>query len=416
MKFLLLSNNDYDGVGQHVQRLNTELINLGHDSIALVLNKSSSDRNIIKIRRSILRRLFYFPLNLLKKEFYKLFSFGYAGINLDSIEDKIIKSDIIIIYSFFNMFSLNTIERLLRKKKIIYFRPLDMELASGGCHVNFDKRGNECRKFETDCSSCPQLNLFNIFDISKKIFFKKKKIFEKYKPKILVENTFTQDLYQNSLSCKKLEIKPIFLGTNENRNEFYDKDVARKNFDFKSDEKIMLYGSFNLDAKHKGGEIIRSILEIFSKKIKITDKVKLVTFGRKNSFHINIKNIEWLHLGLINDDKKLNLLYRAADLMLSPSTGCNGPHMVVEAISNNLPVIAFDQGVAIDAVLNNINGFKINCFDKDLFAKKIYESLFNDKFDLNNEKNKKTKEAFTSNYEAKEIIQISKKDLIKNLQ
>ena len=50
MKFLLLSNNDYDGVGQHVQRLNTELINLGHDSIALVLNKSSSDRNIIKIR------------------------------------------------------------------------------------------------------------------------------------------------------------------------------------------------------------------------------------------------------------------------------------------------------------------------------------------------------------------------------
>ena len=121
MKFLLLSNNDYDGVGQHVQRLNTELINLGHDSIALVLNKSSSDRNIIKIRRSILRRLFYFPLNLLKKEFYKLFSFGYAGINLDSIEDKIIKSDIIIIYSFFNMFSLNTIERLLRKKKNYIF-------------------------------------------------------------------------------------------------------------------------------------------------------------------------------------------------------------------------------------------------------------------------------------------------------
>ena len=62
---------------------------------------------------------------------------------------------------------------------------------------------------------------------------------------------------------------------------------------------------------------------------------EVVTFGRKNSFHINIKNIEWLHLGLINDDKKLNLLYRAADLMLSPSTGCNGPHMVVEAISNN---------------------------------------------------------------------------------
>ena len=76
----------------------------------------------------------------------------------------------------------------------------------------------------------------------------------------------------------------------------------------------------------------------------------------KNSFNIGIKNIDWIHLGVINEDKKLNLLYRAADLMLSPSTGCNGPHMVIEAISNNLPVIAFDQGVAIDAIINNING------------------------------------------------------------
>ena len=98
--------------------------------------------------------------------------------------------------------------------------------------------------------------------------------------------------------------------------------------------------------------------------------------------------------------------------MLSPSTGCNGPHMVIEAISNNLPVIAFDQGVAIDAIINNINGFKINCFDKDLFAKKIFDALFNDKFDLNNKENKKIKETFTSNYEAKEIVKISKNDLI----
>ena len=141
---------------------------------------------------------------------------------MDTIQDKISKSDIIIIYSFFNVLSLGTIEKLLSKKKIVYFRPLDMELASGGCHVNFDKLGNECRKFEDNCSSCPQLNIFNIFNLSKKIF-KKKRNFEKYKPKILVENTFTQELYQNSLSCKKLEIKPIFLGINEKRNTFYEK-------------------------------------------------------------------------------------------------------------------------------------------------------------------------------------------------
>ena len=55
---------------------------------------------------------------------------------------------------------------------------------------------------------------------------------------------------------------------------------------------------------------------------------------------------------------------------------------------------------------------KINCFDKNLFAKKIYDALFNDKFDFNNKENKKDKETFTSNYEAKEIVKISKNDLI----
>ena len=66
----------------------------------------------------------------------------------------------------------------------------------GGCHVNFDKLGNECRKFEDNCSSCPQLNIFNIFNLSKKIFLRKKEIFEKYKPKILVEKY----IYSRTLS------------------------------------------------------------------------------------------------------------------------------------------------------------------------------------------------------------------------
>jgi glycosyltransferase involved in cell wall biosynthesis len=412
MKFLLLTNNDNDGIGQHAARLNDEFISLGHQSKTLVLHKTTKNKNIIKIERSILKRIFYFPLNFLKKQSDKLFSFGFAGIGFNVIKSYIHKADIIIIYSFFNALSIDDIEKLLNTKKIIYFRALDMELASGGCHVNFDYLGNECKKYEANCSTCPQLNFLNIFNLSKKIIFKKKKILEKYKPRVLVENTFTKNLYQKSFSCKNLNVQSIFLGINEKRSMFIKKHEARNKLKFNLADKIILFGTFNLDAKHKGGEKIQNFLEILSKKLNITEKVKLVTFGRKQTFNINVKNIQWLHLGVIRDDNKLNLLYRAADLMLSPSTGCNGPHIVNEAISNNLPVIAFEQGVAIDAILNNINGFKIKCFDEELFAKKIYDSLFNIKFDFNNEKNKKIKKLFTSNSEAKEIIKISNNDLI----
>ena len=117
-------------------------------------------------------------------------------------------------------------------------------------------------------------------------------------------------------------------------------------------------------------------------------------------------------LGQIDDDFKLNTLYReAADLMLSPSIGCNGPHMVVEAVYNDLPVIAFDQGVAMDAILNGVNGFKVKCFDKEMYAQKIYDSLYGFKFKFNSDSNVKLKNEFSSLNEAKKIVSISKSDL-----
>ena len=411
MKFLLLSNNDSDGVGQHVERLSTSLNNLGHQSHSLVLHKNSEKNNTIKIKRSILKRIFLYPVNFLKKDFNKLFSFGFSGINLKLINKYIIEADVILIYSFINFLSIDNLEKILQSKKIIYFRPLDMELASGGCHVNFDSHGNECTKYQSSCSNCPQLNLLNLFDLSKKIINKKKKILEKYKPKILVENNFTKKIYENSYSCKKLKIKSIFLGVNKNRINYFEKNKARNYFGFSQDEKILLYGSYNLDAKYKGGEIIKDLLKILSEKLDGKDKINLVTFGRKNSFNIKIDKIKWTHLGQISDDLKLNTLYRSADLMLSPSIGCNGPHMVVEAIYNDLPVIAFDQGVAMDAILNGINGFKVKCFDKEMYAQKIYESLFNFEFNFNSDININLKNKFSSSTEANEIINISTNDL-----
>ena len=414
MKFLILSNNDLDGVGQHVDRLNSTLNNLGHESTALVLHKSSQSKNIFKIKKSLFTKFFYYPLNFLKKNLNKLFSFGFSGVNIKIIKENIYQADIILIYTFSNLLSIDNLEELLQSKKIVYFRPLDMELASGGCHVNFDDEGQECWEYQKNCSNCPQLNFINFFNISSKIFLKKKRILEKYSPKIFVENTFTKRIYEKSHSCKNLKITPIFLGINQNRTKDFKKLDSRKKLKLDPNDKILLYGSFNLDAKHKGGEIIHSILEILSKKVNHSNKVKLITFGRKNNFQINIKNIEWLHLGVIKDDYKLNLLYRAADLMLSPSIGCNGPHMVVEAICNNLPVICFDQGVAIDSIINGINGFRVKCFDKELFANKIYESLFKIKFDFNNNQNMNIKRSFSSINEANKIIDISKNDLNKN--
>ena len=71
-----------------------------------------------------------------------------------------------------------------------------------------------------------------------------------------------------------------------------------------------------------------------------------------------------------------NLLYRSSDVFVSPSTGCNGPATIREALVNDIPVVAFNKGEAEESVINGVNGYLVPCFDKNAFANSIYKTLF----------------------------------------
>jgi len=422
MKFLLVTYNDTDGVGQTVIGLNSTLNKLGHESKTILLHKSKKhDDSVILIKRSFIIRGIFFALEFLKNKLEALFSFGNSTVRYGDIKNYIDESDVIIIYTLHKIISLKMLEKIFNTKKIVYLRPLDMELATGGCHVNYLDNGEECTKFQSGCDKCPELNLLNIFNISNKIFKKKKEIIEKYKPRILLENNFTKKIYETSPITKKAQNEIVYLTVNKNRTNLVKKRDGRKILKLGNNDKIILFGTFNLDAPHKGGRILEDILKRFisilrSKKThkENSDKIKLITFGRKNSFNVNIPEIEWIHLKEIFDDQKLNLLYRSADVFASPSTGCNAPSTVREAIINKLPVVAFDQGEAQESVIDGANGYLVSCFDKEVFANSIFKVLFlNELIDKDN-KHEMLKSRYDPFSEAKIIIEKSSEDLKKN--
>ena len=382
MKFLLVTYNDMDGVGQTVIGLNSTLNKMGHKSKTILLHKSNKNNDdVILIKRSFLKRGFFFLLELLKISSRVLFSFGNSTIKYSSIQKHIEDSDIIIIYTLHKFISFKMLSKILSLNKVVYLRPLDMELAVGGCHVNFLNNGEECTKFQSGCNNCPQLNLLNIFNISNKIFKQKMEIIKKYQPTILLENNFTKKFYDNSPVTKSAKNEAIFLTVKKERIDLIKKTDAKKTFQLDESDKVILFGTFNLDAPHKGGRILEEILKIFiSIKKKVnnshSNKIKLITFGRKYNFKIDIPEIEWIHLKEIFDDKKLNLLYRSSDVFVSPSTGCNGPATIREALVNDIPVVAFNKGEAEESVINGVNGYLVPCFDKNAFANSIYKTLF----------------------------------------
>ena len=135
--------------------------------------------------------------------------------------------------------------------------------------------------------------------------------------------------------------------------------------------------------------------------------------GNINNFNLNTSKIKWNHLGLISSNKKLNLLYRSADVLVCPSLYCFGPHIVTEALMNDLPIVAFNSGVAQDSIINGSNGYLVPCYDKLIFAKSIYKILFSKKNKNNSTAINKIKSFCTSSNEANSIIKISSTDLNK---
>ena len=388
MKILLITNNDLDGVGQVVLNLNDILNKKGHNSKILLLNNFHKNINIIKIKKNFFKRIFFFFLEFLKKKYKEIFTFNNSTINFKSIENYLNDADAIVIYTLHKFLDFEMLSKIFRKNKIIYFRPLDMELITGGCHVNIlHEKSQACMKFYKDCSSCPKLNKLNIFNISKKIFNKKKLFMNKFKPKILLENKFTKNIYNKSPVTRNAKNEVIYLSVRESRKKFIKKISAREVFNLKSSDKIILFGTFNLDAPHKGGRMIEEIIKLFisfslkkNNKLFKLDDIKLITFGRKQSFQFRVPEIKWLHLGEIFEDQKLNALYRAADVFLSPAIGDNGPATIRESVLNDLPVVAFDDGEATETIVNNVNGYLIKKNNKKLFAKKIYDILYKKKF------------------------------------
>ena len=102
--------------------------------------------------------------------------------------------------------------------------------------------------------------------------------------------------------------------------------------------------------------------------------------------------------------------HRCADIFISPSTGCNAPSTIREASSNHIPVVAFNNGEASEAIKNNVNGILIANYDKEKFATAIFDILFKKNFYEDKRWQELLRSRYNSKLEAEMIIRKAQKD------
>ena len=180
MKILIVNTSDIQGgAARAAYRLHRSLLNAGIDSQMLVQKKSSDDYTVIgpisKIEKafSFLRpQLDQLPVKFYKNRTKTLFSPSWIGSK--KIIQKINETDPDIVHLHWICGGMIKIEDLLKIKKPIVWSLHDNWAFTGGCHIKWD-----CEKYKNECGACPRLGSNKIKDLSKWVWDRKYKTFNK---------------------------------------------------------------------------------------------------------------------------------------------------------------------------------------------------------------------------------------------
>jgi len=182
MKILIV--NTYDilgGAAKAAYRLHRSLLSAGIDSKILVQTKKSDDYTVIPIYGSnkigkafslIRPTLDQIPLKFYKNRIKTPFSPACLPFSKAIEKIKEINPDIVHLHWIAG--GMIKIEDLAKIDKPIVWTLHDNWAFTGGCHIKWN-----CEKYTDICGACPVLGSNKEYDLSKKVWFRKKKKFSK---------------------------------------------------------------------------------------------------------------------------------------------------------------------------------------------------------------------------------------------
>jgi glycosyltransferase involved in cell wall biosynthesis len=349
----------------------------------LVLNKISSDPNVIQIQKiqSVFMSVFVSVFLQLKRsiEFhltqrlfgkikyeYGLFSFAKYGVNVTNHEF-FKQADVVYVHWVRDFLSIRNTEQILKTGKQVVIFLHDMWHITGGCHYSF-----ECTKYQVLCSHCPMFEKDIRKDCSYRLFKKKIKIFSKYAnisfitpSKWLMECVSKSPFFQSKIShilpCP-LDIsvfKPI------------NKQCARYALNLPNDKKIICFGAYEgITNPYKGWTYMEEALRVLKEEA-IPD-VEALIFGSEYSWAIADKVPFPLHFtGKLHDSYSLVLVYSAIDVYVTPTLADNLPQTCLEAMACGVPIVGFNVGGIPDMIEHEITGYLSKYRDSNDLVKGI---------------------------------------------
>ncbi len=286
------------------------------------------------------------------------FQYSIANMGIDVSKRTEVKNADIIHLHWINagFISIKGLKKLINLNKPVVWTLHDIWPLTGGCHIT-----GQCKQFKNNC--------FNCFYLRKESMSLSVKLQQK---KMAVYNNSINFVSPSRWQEKRAKSSLVF-GSNKmvripnsiNRiNSAFTKLECRRRLGLIEQSKIILFGAFNTQDRHKGMKYLIRALE----KMPSNDEIVLVIFGKRSHLFDNVP-FRVHSIGYVSNEIEMIQAYNAADLFVTPSIEDNLPNTILESFSVGTPVVAFNIGGIPDIIDHKKNGYLARSKDINDFAK-----------------------------------------------
>ncbi len=371
MKPLLINTFDQTGgAAKAAYRLLLALQQADVDAALLVRNKQSQNKKVIRVGSEWLgwfrAYLDFLPLKLYPRRLTNTFS--RASVK-DGLKHWVARLQPDLLHLHWANEGFLKIETLQSLELPLVWTMHDSWVFTGGCHLPDD-----CRRYEERCGRCPVLGSVREDDLSRWIWNRKQQNYPFSKMTFVAPSRWLAERAQSSSLLSECCVEVI---PNPVDVTFYspgDKLAARSACGFPEDRHVLLFGAYHaLSDPNKGAELLWKTLQ--SLPAEFRRKCLLVVFGEDREGFCPPVEIETINCGVLENESEVINLYRAADVLLLTSRQENFPNMISEAMSCDLPCVAFAVGGIPEQIRHHQNGCLVEPFDTEAMANEIIDLL-----------------------------------------
>ena len=243
----------------------------------------------------------------------------------------------------------------------------DMNPFTGGCHYN-----EGCSRYTQGCGVCPQLGSHRLKDLSHKIWQRKRKAFARLhsdRLHIVTPSIWLAEEAKRGPLLERFPISSIPYGVDTKVFSLQDPGIARAALELPHNAKVVLFIAVSTAKRRKGFVYLAEALSGLKK----IPNLLVVSLGHgKPSISSNIAH---LHLGHIDNERLLSLIYSSAEIFAVPSLEDNLPNCVLESMSCGTPVVGFKVGGISEMVRQGVTGLLVPPQDVKALRAAIAELL-----------------------------------------